>query len=138
MLSVLSRPTLGSSSIAKPESGESKVGTWGYGIFEDDIASDVRGEFEDAIAEGLDSSAATQRVFEVFGEAVEDEEEGAVVWLSLAALQLDRGVLQDDIRDRALAAMSSDLERWKEAGPEEVVQRKIVLDELRGRIEGTG
>ena len=135
---MLSRPTLGSSPNLMPETGECTMGTWGYGIFEDDIASDVRGEFEDAIAEGLDSSAATQRVFEVFSEAVEDEEEGPVIWLSLAVLQLDRGILQDDIRDHALAAMTSDLERWKEAGPDEVAQRKIVLDELRGRIEGTG
>jgi hypothetical protein len=89
------------------------MGTWGYGIFEDDAASDVRGEFE-------------------------DDEEGAVIWLTLAAIQLEHGFVQDDIRDRALAAMTSDLERWKEAGPDEVAQRKIVLDELRGRIDGTG
>jgi hypothetical protein len=114
------------------------VGTWGFGIFEDDMASDVRGEFEDAIAEGLGGNAATQRVFEVFGDAVEDYDDGPVFWLSLAAIQLERGILQSDVRENALAAITPNLERWEEAGPDEMAQRKVVLDELRVRLEGAG
>jgi len=111
------------------------MGTWGYGIFDDDTASDARGEFEDAIGEGLDVDGATQRVFDVFGNAIDDYDDGPVLWLSLAALQLDHGMLKEDIRGHALAAIESNLERWEDAGPEEIAQRKAALDELRARIE---
>jgi hypothetical protein len=135
LASVLHR-TLNSDPITKIETGRSPVGTWGNGIFDDDTASDVRAEFDDAVEEGLDGGAATQRVLEAFGDAVEDIEEGPVVWLALAAAQLELGVLQDDVRERALAGMPADLARWQQAGPDEAAERKVVLDELRARLDG--
>jgi hypothetical protein len=111
------------------------MGTWGYGIFDDDIASDIRNIFEDAIGEGLDVDSATQRVFDEFGEIASDDDEGPVIWFSVAALQLDHGALRSDARERALSLIEPDLERWEEAGPDEVAQRKAVLEDLRVRIE---
>jgi hypothetical protein len=111
------------------------VGTWGYGIFDDDIASDLRWEFEDAIAEGLDVTAATQRVLDNFGEAVDDFDDGPTIWLSLAELQIGLGSLLPNVREHALGAMAQDLERWEESGPDEVAKRKAVLDDLRARIQ---
>jgi hypothetical protein len=111
------------------------MGTWGYGIFDDDTASDLRWEFEDAIAEGLDVSGTTQRVLETLGEAVDDFDDGPTIWLSLAELQMGLGSLQPTVRERALELMEQDLERWEESGPDEVAKRKAVLEDLRACIE---
>ena len=113
------------------------MGAWGLGIFDDDAACDVRGIFEDAIAEGQDVNAATQLVLEEFGEAVDDVEDGPVIWLALASLQLEQRKLHANIRQQALAAINPNLERWQESGPEDAAGRKRVLEELRGRIEQT-
>ena len=112
------------------------MGTWGAGIFEDDVAMDVRDSFEAALAEGLNVRSATERVLEEHEEALEDIDEGPVVRLALAALQLEQGVLQPGIRDHALTVINQgqDLDRWEEAGEEAVAERRQVLEELAQRL----
>jgi hypothetical protein len=48
------------------------VGTWGTGIFDDDVAADVRGAWDDAVASGANATEATQRVLDEFNELIED------------------------------------------------------------------
>ena len=38
------------------------MGTWGVGLFSDDLAADLRGDFRDLISEGLSSSAAVDKL----------------------------------------------------------------------------
>jgi hypothetical protein len=38
------------------------VGTWGPGIFSDDLAADVREDFRDLISQGLTPEEATERL----------------------------------------------------------------------------
>jgi hypothetical protein len=38
------------------------MGSWGPGIFSDDVASDVRDDWREAIAEGLSPEDATDRL----------------------------------------------------------------------------
>jgi hypothetical protein len=112
------------------------MGTWGAGIFDDDVALDVRATFEDALSAGLNVAEAIQKVLEELAEAVEDEDDGPVVYLALSALQLEQGEVQPDIRDKALMiiATGQGLGRWEEAGPDAVRERKQVLERLKGSL----
>src|SRR4051812_28049419 len=98
------------------------MGAWGTDIFEDDVASDVRSTFEDELEGGGSVAHATAVVLREWSEAFEDENDGPIVWLALAALQLDRGQLQGRVRNEALAVIDAgnNQRRWdEESTPED-------------------
>ena len=112
------------------------MGTWDTGIFGDDIAMDVKAEFDDAIAEGMSVKEATKQILESFEDVLEDDEEAPIVYLVLAILQLEKGALQKNIKKKALGIIKSGqgLDRWKEAGEDELNNRIRVLDELKDKL----
>jgi hypothetical protein len=110
------------------------MGTWGTGIFDNDIASDARGVWDDAFARGPE--AAKSAVTAELADALEDEEDGPLIWIALAELQLTQASLDDEVRRAALAAIDVDSEHWQhEASPADATERRRVLEELRARIE---
>lgn len=113
------------------------MGAWGYDIFDNDVASDVRGLFEDELNVRASVSPATAEILRESKDALDDSDDGPIIWLALAALQLGQGELHANVRDHALAVIDSgeDLKRWEAEGkPEDVEGRKRVLEELRGRL----
>lgn len=113
------------------------MGAWGYDIFDDDVAADVRVEFEGALETGASVAHATAVVLREWADAMDDPDDGPIVWLALAALQLDRNELQSNVRDHALAVIDGgeNLRRWEEeATPGDAAGRKRALDELRARL----
>lgn len=62
------------------------MGTWGVEIFDDDFALDIQAEFEKAMDQGLSVKKATQRILYDVQDVLEDEDEGPLVYLALAAL----------------------------------------------------
>jgi hypothetical protein len=114
------------------------VGIAGPGIFDDDAACDVRYVWREALMDGLDSEAATARVFEQLGDMFDDEDDDYVVaWLALAAAQSQTGRLQPEVRDRALELIDAggDLELWREE-PTFSKQREKVLAKLAEKLRG--
>jgi hypothetical protein len=115
------------------------MGTWGPGIFSDDLALDVRDVWRAALMDGLDDAAATARVLEELGEVFENEEEAVVGWLALAAAQHETGRLQPEARERALGIIDAgaDLERWRdEAGGAHARKRERALTALAEKLRG--
>lgn len=112
------------------------MGTWGFGIFENDVALDVQGEYEAAIEEGAKDDEATKRVLQEFSEDMEDSEEEIQIWLALAAIQIERGAVQVKVRREALEVIErgADLGRWKEAGDDSVRARRDVLLVLKSNL----
>lgn len=76
------------------------MGTWGVGIFSDDLAADIRDGYRDHLGDGLSGPDATDRVLAAHAEALDDPEEGPVAWLALAAAQLQVGRLEERVRER--------------------------------------
>jgi hypothetical protein len=114
------------------------MGTCGTGIFDDDTTCDVRDTFEDAMSEGLDARAATDRVLSDDAFDLEDADDGPLVWLALAALQLEHGGIGFDVRGNALRIIEvgEGLDRWEEASEGLLEERKRVLEELGRQIRG--
>ncbi len=105
------------------------MGTWEYDIFSDDLALDIRSCFEEALAEGLNVSEVTVKVMETFRHLEEDIDKGPVLYLALASLQNENGVRQSDIQQKAVMIIENELglERWKNAGDEELKKCKLAL-----------
>lgn len=112
------------------------MGAWGYGIFEDDFACDVKDEFEELIEDGKTVEKATKFLLKEYKEIIEDDEnENALFYLALAKIQFDSGVLMAEIKDEAVRIIDNDigLELWEEdeAG---LAERKKVLQELKSEL----
>lgn len=115
------------------------MGTWGYDIFDDDVTSDIRALFEDELNVRASVAHATAEVLRESKGALDDPDDGPIIWLALAALQLGRGELHANVRDHALAVIDSgeDLKRWEaEGNAEDIAGRTRVLEELRARLLG--
>jgi hypothetical protein len=112
------------------------VGAWGPGIFSDDTAHDVRGDYRELLEERVADEDATARVVARYEYL--DADEAHVLWLALAAAQHQVGRLDEDVKRRAVAIIDSGegLERWAEAGTKALASRKAALAALREQLTG--
>lgn len=113
------------------------MGAWGTGLFSDDVACDIRAEFRALCGQGCTVPKATRQILEHWREAVEDEEDGPVIWLALGSLQWDRGALQPLVKKKALRIIDrgEDLKRWEADGDtRNLRQREKVLQKLRAKL----
>ena len=113
------------------------MGTWGPGIFSDDLAADVRGDYRDAIGDGQTGPEATGLVLAQHADALADPETAPVVWLALAVARSRVGRLEDGVRDRAIAIIDdgTDLARWAD-DPRRQRRRRAILDSARAELAG--
>jgi hypothetical protein len=86
------------------------MGAWGYGIFDNDDALDIRDRFRRYIREGLAMEEVTLRCIEDFPDPMND----VSVVLALAALQMEQNRLQPEIKRRALTMIEErkDIASW--------------------------
>src|SRR4051794_29550326 len=108
------------------------MGSWGVGVFADDLALDIRGDWRDALVRREDPVATSRRIAAGFGDG--DEPDDVTSWVALAAAQHETGHLQPDVRDRALEliAAGSGLELWEESGLLDA--RRAVLERLAAKL----
>jgi Domain of unknown function (DUF4259) len=112
------------------------MGSWGTGLFEDDTALDARGAFEDARKAGLTPAQAAEQALKEMAEELDDEDDGPVVVLALGSLLLDHGVRDHPLLQQAREVIGggAGLERWEEAGPEALAERRAVYQILAERL----
>ena len=112
------------------------MGTWGMGLFENDTACDVRGDFCEFVADGESPAEASQWLVDQWGPD-DDPDDGPVIWLTLAALQSRVGWLDERVKERALRIINdgSDLQLWiDETTESDVAERRAVLEKLKEQL----
>jgi hypothetical protein len=111
------------------------MGAWGTGIFDDDITCDVRDEFFEYLDEGLTVKEATKEILENY-DPDEDLEVISLVFIGLAAAQLEKNVLQEEVKKKAIELIDrgADLELWEDADPSDYEERKKVLNEFKQKL----
>jgi hypothetical protein len=111
------------------------MGTWGAGIFDDDTSLDVQAEYEEALEDGLSVKKATSLILEIYEDVLSDDE-GPIVFLALAAIQIEKGHIQEKIKKKALNIIETEagLERWNSVEKDELNKRKEVLNDLRNKL----
>lgn len=110
------------------------MGTWGTGLYSDDLASDLRGEFRDLIGEGHATAAAVDQLTAQYESSLRDSDEAPVFWLSLADTGWRLGRLDERVLMNALRVIESgeDLTRWQVQ--KDRVKRAALLKKLRARL----
>jgi hypothetical protein len=113
------------------------VGSWGFGVEQDDFVRDVLGEFDDRLKRGATIDSATQAVLVQFADAVDDPDDGPLLWLGLARAQWRYGEASADIlaKVRADLAAEAGLERWADEGPAVLAKRRERLARFVAEIE---
>jgi len=112
------------------------MGTWGTGLFADDMARDVRDAYRDHIGDGLSGPAATDALLHEYTGQLDDSDGGPVFWLALAATQWRLGRLEDRVKAKALTIITSraDLRRWQD-DPRGLKRREAVLVKLAEQLQ---
>lgn len=112
------------------------MGTWGIGVWQDDVAGDVVGVFEDLLESGNTAAQAVEAVLLDPPWGWDDEDDEVVQILALAALALQHRVLASGLRDRALSILESGvaLERWSDSRAELIAARMQLLEQYQALL----
>jgi hypothetical protein len=114
------------------------MGTWGFGILDDDQARDVYDRYVDADASGAhaDADAIVRTLRASFADLIDDPDEGPVFWLAIAQAQWERSGVTPEVRKHVddIVARGLGLARWAEAGAGELARRKAALTRFAARL----
>ena len=90
------------------------MGAWGYKIFENDVALDVRERFNELL-NSFDCFEATKVIIEENQSIIDDIDDAADFWFALAYIQCKNGVLLDNVREQALECIENDngIKNWE-------------------------
>jgi hypothetical protein len=106
------------------------MGVWANDI----LAADGRGDYQDWLRAGGSADEAAKWVRREFAEPLKDVDDKRIVWIALAAAQLEAGNVVDQIRDQALKAIA-----WCEGSGRDSDQNPFdatSLDGLRHKLGG--
>jgi hypothetical protein len=106
-------------------------------IFDDETAAHVRSDYRELLEDGLSGAKATDSLIDDYEELLADEDQAALVWLGLAAAQLELGQVEQRVKEKALEAIESGtvVEPRRRRLPENVrEQRQSALTELKQRL----
>ena len=114
------------------------MGAGGPLIFDDDVAWDVKGVFDEAFEETDSIDDAIERVTTDMSDAIEDSDDGPIVWIALAALLIEKDRLTDEVKAHALKGIESEMAnepggRWEE---EDYRERKAILEQFKKILLG--
>ena len=110
------------------------MGTWGYGIYEDDMAEDTKEDYLGQLKLGKSDEDALHDFLESYAKDLEDEEDSAVIYLALADTMWKKGRLTQEIKDKAFEAMVRDLELGRWESEKDIRNRTKVLDKLKEKL----
>ena len=96
------------------------MGAWGPGIYQDDVAQDVRDDYIELLKKEVPKEQAVELIKESYMEEIEDEDDQSVFWIALADTMWKVGRLTEEVKQKALEIIENkqDLEKWKESQKE--------------------
>ena len=110
------------------------MGTWGTGIFQNDVADDVRREYKNKLKTGRTDEQALAEVTAENTDFINDSDDRFDFWFGLANVMYDLGRLTDEVRTKAVELIDSgeDAVRWEDAN--EAKKRLSQLADLRDKL----
>lgn len=84
------------------------MAAWGTGLYQDDVAEDVKEDYYNCFREdGLDNKAAYERMLSRYSEIKDDTEDGPIFWMALSDVMWDLGKLNEEVKEKAYYAADS-------------------------------
>lgn len=115
------------------------MGAWGPGLYQDDIAEDVKTEYVNLLRVGKTNQEATEKMIEDNQMIIDDFDSAPIFWFALADTQWKLGRLLPNVKDKALMYLENadDLKKWETENRASYKYRKKVLDELFRRLNSS-
>lgn len=112
------------------------MGAWGTGLYQDDVAEDIKTDYIKFLKEGKTNQEAYDKLIEDNQMIINDAEDGPVFWFALADTQWKLGRLMPYVKEQALKYLEeeADLLKWEEWGKPFLKRRIKVLDQLKDRL----
>ena len=112
------------------------MGTWGYGLYSDDVTRDVKDIYVDKLRRGKSGMQASKEMIAEFKWALDDEDDAPLFWFAMADTQWNYGRLQNEVKTQALYYLNDikNLQRWEFENPKMFSKRKEVLNSLCKKI----
>ena len=113
------------------------MGTWGPKLYEDDLAEDIKNEYEELLEKGKNNKEAIEDIYQIYKEEIEDSDEKSVFWMVLADILYKNKNLTKFVKEKALKEieLGENLERWKnEASEEDYIIRKKEIEKLKKKL----
>ena len=115
------------------------MGTWGSELYQDDLAQETKDSFQDLLKKGKTTLEATEQLIRQNADVLNDVEEAPIFWFALADTQWELGRLLQDVKEKAIQEMDKGIDqtKWQDENPEQAVDRKRVLEELRQKLNSS-
>jgi len=112
------------------------MGAWGPGLYQDDVAEDVKTDYVNLLKIGKTNQEATDKMIKDNQMIINDFDEGPIFWFALADTQWKFGRLLPNVKDNALMYLKKedDLKKWETENRASYKYRKKVLEELIQRL----
>ena len=113
------------------------MGAWGPGLYQNDVALDVKDTYEDLLQKGVLDEEITDRILEEYADSLIDADDEPVIWFALADIQQRRGRLDETVKEKAISFIDAgaDLPAWKNA-PESLQRKRTeALNKLKSRLQ---
>jgi|GEM_PF-950551 len=114
------------------------MGAWGTSVFSDDLAEDVRGEYNTLLSIGKSNEETEKLLLEYYSDILDKgDEDEPVFWFALALSEWNKGRLSELAKTKALECLdnASDLERWNTPGNEKNYKKRAqAIQDLRKTI----
>lgn len=112
------------------------MGTWGVGLYQDDLAEEIRDHYKEQLKRGKREEEITRELVEEYESLLSDTDDAPVFWFALADTQWNLGRLEDTVKRNALYYIQncSDRKRWKSENLEKAKKREQVLGKLKEKL----
>jgi hypothetical protein len=113
------------------------VGTWGFGVEDDDFVADVVGVFKDQLKQGASVGAATESVLSSYANSAADADDGPLLWLAVAHCQWTYGTVAPAVLERVVRDIETGagLDRWAGESPAVLQKRRQRLASFVEKIQ---
>ena len=111
------------------------MGTWGPGLYQNDLALDVKDKYVSFLNDHIPDEEITGKIMEEFRDALSDDDE-PVFWFALADTQWQWGRLEESVKIRALTLIDAGdgLRGWGHSSEGVYKKRLEVLSMLKYRL----
>ena len=112
------------------------MGTWGPGLYSDDVACDVKEYYMKCLREEMSGEEAEAATVSYFKDELSDRDDGPIVVLSLAETAWRVGRLSEVLKKAAIDIIDKGegLDRWEAEGKQLLKKRQAVLTKLREKL----
>ncbi len=113
------------------------MASWGPGLYQDDVAEEIKSEYIKLLKSGKTNEDATNELITSFKELIKDNEDEPIFWFALADTQWNYGRLITFVKEKAIDNIrnGNNLKKWEEEGlAGESKKRKKVLSELEAKL----